>query len=81
MTDRTSELKHDYEAMQGILDRFEHRQTLKVEPHPLNRWFLFEKEGEVSWISQYGPEMYVYMKKYWGVKGWTVTIIDIFRAG
>jgi hypothetical protein len=79
--DRTSELKEDYEAMQGLIEQFQQRQTLKVEPDANHRWYLFEKEGRESWIEQYNPEMYEYMRLQWGGrKGWTVTPIDIFRT-
>lgn len=81
MTDRTSELKSDYEAMQGIIQRFQHRQTLKVAPKEGQKWFLFEKEGRDAWIEQYGDEMVEYMRKHWGQKGWTVSEISIFRVG
>lgn len=79
--DRTTELKSDYAAMQGIMERFQHRQTLKVDPKPTYQWCLFEKEGRASWIEQYNPEMVVYMKKHWEQRGWTITFIDIFRTG
>lgn len=78
--DRTSELKNDYEAMQGLIERFQQRQTLKVEPNANHRWYLFEKEGHDSWIEQYDPEMFEYMNKHWTIKGWTLTPIDIFRT-
>lgn len=81
MPDRTTELKNDYEAMQGLLDRFQQRQTLKVSPEPDHRWYLFEKEGHDTWVDQYEPEMALYMQEYWGnKKGWTITPVDIFRS-
>jgi hypothetical protein len=79
--DRTSELKADYEDMQGLIEKFQRRQTLRVETRPNHTWYLFEREGRDSWIEQYDPEMYEYMKFHWGAKGWAVTQIDIFRKG
>lgn len=81
MTDRTTKLRNDYEAMQGLIERFQHRLTLRVEPEKRHRWYLFEREGRESWIAQYEPEMYEYMKRIWETKGWTITPIDIFRTG
>lgn len=78
--DRTTELKNDYEAMQQLIDRFQHRLTLKAEPKPDCRWYLFEKEGHDSWIEQYDAQMHNYMQFHWGRKGWTVTPVDIFRT-
>ncbi len=79
--DRTTDLKNDYEAMQGLVEKFQQRQTLKVEPEANHRWYLFEKEGYDAWIEQYDPEMYEYMRLQWAEKkGWTITALDIFRT-
>ena len=80
--DRTTELKNDYEAMQGLIDKFQQRLTLKVDAKPGSRFYLFEKEGHDTWIEQYDEQMYLYMKAQWGEKnGWTITPVDIFRTG
>lgn len=78
--DRTTELKNDYEAMQGLVEKLRQRLALKVEPKESYRWYLFEKEGEKPKVEQYGPEMYVYLKKFMEIKGWTITPVDIFRT-
>lgn len=80
MPDRASELKTDYDAMKELIERWQHLGKSKVESKDNCRWYLFEKEGRESWIEQYNPEMYVYMKKHWETKGWTLTPVEIFRT-
>jgi len=79
--DRSTEIKNEYDQMLGLVEKFKVRQTLKVEPKPNHRWYLFEKEGYDSWVDDFDSEMAAYMKEHWGEKkGWTITPVDIFRT-
>lgn len=82
--DRNSEVKMEYEDALRMMERFQKREQLKVE----GNWYLFEKEGHESWVSNHTRTILLFeegvwecLREYYIKEGWKVTKIKIFREG